>query len=641
MHWGLRSLLYKARPANGVARVLAGASLATSPAILTEHARRASSGPLLCMEASDSYSGEGLPAASIPVTRTFKLPDQGFFPSWPLASAIVAQRVALEHWRQGRGFRAYVIAHTTPAVSDIGGASVCIRVDPASEGAASGNAHSDGASASAFLRQFSTDGGGYVLALRAPGTSAFLPAICGAPGKHGLDRHGGSRVGAAECMVMARPTDEGRITFLHEAVLGKWLPLGSEVEVVLLARVTDFFLGMNAGTWLCIRIGNIERDGAAWAEGFIASSADAATFRDAASGSVDALLNDSGLTASDEEEPPPLNQAELWHYWGAGGNTGVSGQVTRPLSDEPVNGAGAMASAPVGRDECPARGAGLAAPTASQDTAGPGKSETTAENCKLAAAAASQDAAELHGNGAPSNFWGEPYAFEHGDVHVIVAQGGTMGRGSGEVDMTGDIVWPTAVAFCKYLCDHRASLMQDRRVLDLGAGTGLVGLVAAQLGARAVTLTDVDRVIPLLAHNVQLALASVTPSYSPAAAPISARSLWWGHAEEMQQLLSERGPFDTILGCEVIYQQQESVREALFSTIKHLLAPDGILVIAYQHRDGAEVTDHHFFQRLTEHDFEQMGPSLPLSEWDPYWDDMDIRWVRLYRRQCVAGKAAL
>jgi methylase of polypeptide subunit release factors len=39
-----------------------------------------------------------------------------------------------------------------------------------------------------------------------------------------------------------------------------------------------------------------------------------------------------------------------------------------------------------------------------------------------------------------------------------------------------------------------------RRVMDLGSGTGLLGLVCAALGAARVVLTDVPQQLPLLRH---------------------------------------------------------------------------------------------------------------------------------------------
>lgn len=45
------------------------------------------------------------------------------------------------------------------------------------------------------------------------------------------------------------------------------------------------------------------------------------------------------------------------------------------------------------------------------------------------------------------------------------------------------------------------ALVRDKRVLELGAGTGFAGIAAAVAGARSVVLTDLDIVVPLLQRN--------------------------------------------------------------------------------------------------------------------------------------------
>ncbi len=71
-------------------------------------------------------------------------------------------------------------------------------------------------------------------------------------------------------------------------------------------------------------------------------------------------------------------------------------------------------------------------------------------------------------------------------------------------------LWPGGAALIAHLAAHPA-LVQGKRVLDLGAGSGLVGIAAARLGAARVTASEVDpaarAVIPL---NAALNHTSVT-----------------------------------------------------------------------------------------------------------------------------------
>lgn len=46
--------------------------------------------------------------------------------------------------------------------------------------------------------------------------------------------------------------------------------------------------------------------------------------------------------------------------------------------------------------------------------------------------------------------------------------------------------------------------MADKRVLDLGTGTGVAGLAAAQCGARETILTDRASLGPLVRSNIDL-----------------------------------------------------------------------------------------------------------------------------------------
>lgn len=65
----------------------------------------------------------------------------------------------------------------------------------------------------------------------------------------------------------------------------------------------------------------------------------------------------------------------------------------------------------------------------------------------------------------------------------------------------GGTVWRAASALCRWQLSE-VEQIQGARILELGAGTGAVGLFAAALGARQVVLTDGEEaLLPLLHRN--------------------------------------------------------------------------------------------------------------------------------------------
>ena len=68
------------------------------------------------------------------------------------------------------------------------------------------------------------------------------------------------------------------------------------------------------------------------------------------------------------------------------------------------------------------------------------------------------------------------------------------------------VVWDAGLVLAYYLVKHQSiyrfsDKQNPSHVIDVGAGTGVVGLVAAGLGANA-TLTDLPRILPLLEEGI-------------------------------------------------------------------------------------------------------------------------------------------
>ena len=249
-----------------------------------------------------------------------------------------------------------ITGFTTPAVQDVGGASVRLRLPTAAGGGGGGSGPRPCPDLSPL------DAGGYLLGIRLAGagptgaSAGWLPAIASVPGDKGADRHGESRQGLAELMVLARPLLAGgtvptstprHVTFLDEPCLRQLYPVGAKVDVAVLERATGFFLGLNAGRWLTIRMSEIaslaadklSRDAAAdaAADAADATSAGAAGAQGQvplhAPCTIESLLGGTGLECSYAAAPPPPNKEYLFAHMGLSGNGGVSGQQVLGLSE--------------------------------------------------------------------------------------------------------------------------------------------------------------------------------------------------------------------------------------------------------------------------------------------------------------------
>ncbi|KAF2290243.1 hypothetical protein GH714_005156 [Hevea brasiliensis] len=120
----------------------------------------------------------------------------------------------------------------------------------------------------------------------------------------------------------------------------------------------------------------------------------------------------------------------------------------------------------------------------------------------------------------------------------------------GAPGVTGSVMWDSGVVLGKFLehaVDSKLLMLQGKKVVELGAGCGLVGCIAALLGAQ-VTLTDLPDRLRLLKKNIESNLRDGDLRGSAVV-----RELVWGN--EPDQDLVEPVP-DYILGSDVIYSEE-------------------------------------------------------------------------------------
>ncbi|KAM5228943.1 protein N-lysine methyltransferase METTL21A isoform 2-T2 [Ctenodactylus gundi] len=128
------------------------------------------------------------------------------------------------------------------------------------------------------------------------------------------------------------------------------------------------------------------------------------------------------------------------------------------------------------------------------------------------------------------------------------------------------VVWDAAVVLSTYL-ELGAVELKGLSAVELGAGTGLVGIVAALLGAH-VTITDRKVALEFLTSNVQ---ANLPPHVQPKAV---VKELTWGQNLEK----FSPGEFDLILGADIIYLEETFTD--LLQTLEHLCSNHSVILLA-------------------------------------------------------------
>ncbi|KAL5225869.1 hypothetical protein ABZP36_012508 [Zizania latifolia] len=135
--------------------------------------------------------------------------------------------------------------------------------------------------------------------------------------------------------------------------------------------------------------------------------------------------------------------------------------------------------------------------------------------------------------------------------------------------VTGAVVWDSGVVLAKFLehaVDSGRLALRGARVVELGAGCGLAGCVAAHLGAD-VLLTDLPDRLKLLRKNVELNAGDVRGSARVA-------ELVWGDDADPEWL---QPPPEFVIGSDVIYNE-EAVDELLI-TLRQLSGPHTTTII--------------------------------------------------------------
>jgi len=153
----------------------------------------------------------------------------------------------------------------------------------------------------------------------------------------------------------------------------------------------------------------------------------------------------------------------------------------------------------------------------------------------------------------------------------------TIGDISGEQNAadgaTGRNTWDASVVLTAYLAAHPTHIAA-KSVLEVGSGTGLVGIACAALGAKATMLTDLSYTVGNMQENIQKNMDMLTE------ADIDVRELDWTR----QETYLTDTTWDVLVAADVVWL--EHLVPPLLEVLDAHTGPETVIFLSHQHRSA-------------------------------------------------------
>ncbi|GAB9469012.1 putative n2,n2-dimethylguanosine trna methyltransferase [Globisporangium polare] len=202
----------------------------------------------------------------------------------------------------------------------------------------------------------------------------------------------------------------------------------------------------------------------------------------------------------------------------------------------------------------------------------------------------------------------------------------------------GGSIWTSGRILAEHLELQQARyrpLFQGKRVVELGSGTGYVGLMTAVCFEPAhVYLTDLATHVACLERNVAINAQVVRPGVNVRVAELS-----WGSSSQESAFLqtlkdegsadTEKSTVDVILGTDVAYLRE--LYEPLLHTLRHIATEKTLILLGLNRAD----TDIAFFQRLEQDGFEYYKIADEQLHGDYHGKDFGLFEIRRSKPQAM------
>ncbi|KAL3666642.1 hypothetical protein V7S43_008263 [Phytophthora oleae] len=176
-------------------------------------------------------------------------------------------------------------------------------------------------------------------------------------------------------------------------------------------------------------------------------------------------------------------------------------------------------------------------------------------------------------------------------VSLRAVQDRDMCAGTPAFPSHGHCVWDAALLLADYLqikaqqpaVDGRF-MFQDKKVVELGAGVGLVGMTLAVFGAQ-VTLTDQEYALPLLSKNVAINFLGDSKSTANAVAAPTVEGCQWGEPFKSGGTLETwKKNTDVVVFSDVLYHASAFL--LLIETLHDLVSPATDVYFSFETRNA-------------------------------------------------------
>ncbi|XP_053733737.1 S-adenosylmethionine-dependent methyltransferase domain-containing protein [Synchiropus splendidus] len=188
--------------------------------------------------------------------------------------------------------------------------------------------------------------------------------------------------------------------------------------------------------------------------------------------------------------------------------------------------------------------------------------------------------------GDRSSFWEPSAHFSPGKESFYFASHDISIRES--TDTYGALIWPGAIALCQFLENNQQQVnLMDKAVLEIGAGTGLLSVVASLLGA-SVTATDLPDILSNLSYNL-LRNTKGRCRHTPKVA-----ALTWGQDLDVD-FPHPRHRYDYVLAADVVYPHD--CLEQLLDTMSHFCRAGSGTTLLWANK-ARFPSDHKFLEQF-------------------------------------------